>query len=272
MSVIEILSLRKSYDSKTDVLKDVSFSIEEGELTVFVGPSGCGKTTLLKMINKLIPVSDGTIYVKGKKLSEWNTIELRRQIGYVIQQVGLMPHMTIERNIGFVPSLMKMNKELYKKDVESLTELVGLTKDILKRHPNQLSGGQAQRVGVARALAANPDIILMDEPFGAVDEITRRNLQEELKNLHKKLKKTILFVTHDIGEAIRLADKIVLFNEGMIEQIGTPKEIVFHPKSEYVKSFFGIKGFKESIDEGLLQSIYDDILNGKKTLTDLFKS
>jgi len=271
MNVVEIDHLFKAYETGKPVLEDVNLAIAEGEFTVFLGPSGCGKTTLLKMINKLIPVSEGTIYVKGKKLSEWDTIELRRSIGYVIQQVGLFPHLTVEKNIGYVPSIRKEKRVDYRERVEELVELVGLSRADLDRYPYELSGGQAQRVGVARALAADPDIILMDEPFGAVDEITRKHLQDELLRIHRALKKTILFVTHDIGEAIRLADRIVLFHEGRIEQAGTPEEIVFSPESDYVRSFFGVKGFRESLDEGRLSQLYEAVLNKELTIEEIWK-
>jgi osmoprotectant transport system ATP-binding protein len=268
MEIIRIEHLSKAYVNNTYVLDDISLTIHSGEFVVLVGPSGCGKTTLLKMINKLIPLSSGTIFYEGKKLSEWDTIELRRNIGYVIQQVGLFPHMNIEKNIGYVPSIQGLKAQDYHSRVVELIKLVGLEEADLKKFPNEISGGQAQRIGVARALAANPDMILMDEPFGAVDEITRRNLQEEIKHIHQSLKKTILFVTHDIGEAIRLADRIILFNNGKIEQMGKPEEIVFKPKTDFVKSFFGARALKESLDEEKLENYYEDILSGKADISD----
>lgn len=271
MEIIRIEHVAKNYPPNTTVLKDVSLCITKGEFVVFVGPSGCGKTTLLKIINKLVPPTKGYIYYKSKKLSEWDTIEIRRNIGYVIQQVGLFPHMTIEKNIGYVPSIMGEKRSSYHKRVVDLIKLVGLEEKDLAKYPHEISGGQAQRIGVARALAANPEIILMDEPFGAVDEITRRNLQKELKHIHQSLKKTILFVTHDIGEALRLADRIVLLNEGMIEQVGTPEELIFQPKTEFVRSFFGARALKEHMDETKLETYYEDILAGKANLADLFK-
>ena len=271
MNIIEIRNLDKSYDGINPVLTDITLDIKEGEFAVLVGPSGCGKTTLLKMINKLIPLSDGFIRIHGRLLSEWDTIELRRSIGYVIQQIGLFPHLSVRANIGFVPSISGEKREHYMKRVTDLIRLVGLSETDLDRFPHELSGGQAQRIGVARALAAEPAIILMDEPFGAVDEITRRKLQDELKTIHQTLKKTILFVTHDIGEAIRLADKIVLFNEGRIEQAGTPEDMVFRPANEYVRSFFGVKGFKESPDENELMTLYEAILSGKMTMAEVLE-
>jgi osmoprotectant transport system ATP-binding protein len=266
---IEVKNLYKHYLENQPILKNINFSIEKGSFVSLVGESGCGKTTMLKMINKLILPTQGEIYVEGKEISEWNTIELRRQIGYVIQQIGLFPHMNIEKNIAYVPSIMKTPKESNKLKVKELIRLVGLDEDVLLRYPRELSGGQSQRVGVARALAADPEIILMDEPFGAVDEITRRRLQEELKKIHRILGKTILFVTHDIEEALKLSDQIIVFNQGVIEQIGTPKEVVFEPKSDYVKSFFGVKGLKASLDEIRLEILYEKILKGEKSIDDL---
>ena len=270
MEIIRIEHASKTYDTQTDVLFDISLSIQAGELVVFVGPSGCGKTTLLKMINKLIAPTKGYIYYKGKKLSQWDTIEIRRNIGYVIQQVGLFPHMTIEQNIAYVPSIQREKPASYRPRVETLIQLVGLQISDLKKYPHQISGGQAQRIGVARALAADPEIILMDEPFGAVDEINRRNLQLELKKIHRTLKKTILFVTHDIGEAIRLADRIVLLNQGKIEQEGTPQSLIFEPKNEFVRSFFGARALKEHINEEKLNKYYEQLLANEVELSDLF--
>ncbi|MCF7932577.1 MAG: ABC transporter ATP-binding protein [Acholeplasmataceae bacterium] len=268
MEVIKVDHLYKAYSKDNSVLKDVSFTVYEGEFIVLLGASGCGKTTMLKMINKLIPVSSGRIYVEGKLLSDWDTIELRRAIGYVIQHIGLFPHMTIEKNLTYVLSIKGCTKEMCHARALDLVSLVGLEEKELKKYPRQLSGGQAQRIGVARALAADPDIILMDEPFGAVDEITRRYLQDEMKTIHRKLRKTIMFVTHDIEEALRLADRIILFNDGQIEQIGTPDEMIFHPKTTYVKDFFGLKGFKASLPEAKLQALYEDVLLGNKRLLD----
>lgn len=268
MEVIRVDHLYKAYSKDTNVLEDVSFTVNAGEFVVLLGASGCGKTTMLKMINKLIPVSSGHIYVEGKLLSDWDTIDLRRAIGYVIQQIGLFPHMTIAKNITYVLSIRGCTKEMCHRRALDLVSLMGLDPKELTKYPRQLSGGQAQRIGVARALASDPDIILMDEPFGAVDEITRRYLQDEMKSIHQKLKKTILFVTHDIEEALRLADKIILFNDGKIEQIGTPNEMIFRPASTYVKDFFGLKGFKASLPDDRLQRLYDEILAGHMTLSE----
>jgi osmoprotectant transport system ATP-binding protein len=267
---IRINNLRKSYDDQV-VLNDLDLEVNVGEFVVLLGASGCGKTTLLKSLNKLIPIDSGDVYIRGKKLEEWDTIELRQSIGYVIQQIGLFPHLNIEENIGYVLSLMKTSKvDAYPK-VKELIELVGMDESFLKRYPHELSGGQRQRVGVARALAADPDIILMDEPFGAVDEIARTTLQDEFKALQKKLNKTVIFVTHDIHEAMKLGTKIVLMNNGKIEQIGTPEELQFSPESDYVKNFLGLKGLQSFFDEEKLNQVYEDILNKKMTVEDLFK-
>jgi len=191
--IVEITNISKQYNALEKVLTNLNLSIEEGEFITILGPSGCGKTTLLKIINKLIPIDEGDVFVKGKSIKEWDTIELRRNIGYVIQQIGLFPHMTIEDNIGYVLSLQGVNKAARKKRAEELIQLMGLSVDLLTRYPDALSGGQRQRIGVARALASDPDIILMDEPFGAVDEIARTLLQDELLKLQKRLQKTILY-------------------------------------------------------------------------------
>ena len=247
------------------VLDDISLSIPPGEFVVLVGASGCGKTTLLKTINRLIMPESGEIFVDGRNIDEWNTWELRRSIGYVIQQIGLFPHMTVAQNVAYVPRLRGMPKPQRMARAAELIELVGLEPGVCRRYPRQLSGGQGQRVGVARALAADPAVILMDEPFGAVDDITRRMLQQELKSLHGRLGKTVLFVTHDIGEALTLADRVVLLNGGKIEQVGTPHQLVFEPASEYVRSFFGAKGLRASLDEKRLEELYEEILAGRRT-------
>lgn len=261
--IVELKNVSKKYDDEKYVLKNLNLAIGEGEFITILGPSGCGKTTLLKLINKLIPFNEGEILVKDKDISNWDTINLRRSIGYVIQQIGLFPHMTIEDNIGYVLSLKKENKDIIKDRVVELMEIIGLDLNLLQKHPYELSGGQKQRVGVARALAADPEIILMDEPFGAVDEIARTSLQDELLKLQKKLEKTILFVTHDIGEAIKLGDRIVLMNNGNIEQIGSKEELIFKPKSKFVKDFIGMKGFKSILDEKKLEEMYEDMAKNR---------
>lgn len=222
------------------VLKDISFQIETGELTAIIGSSGCGKTTLLKMINKLISPSSGSIYIDGTNIQDLPTTQLRRNMGYVIQQTGLFIHMTVGRNIGTIPILQKQPKPQIKKRVCEMLDMVGLpAEEFYDRYPPQLSGGQQQRVGVARAFVNNPDIILMDEPFSALDPITRSQLQNELIHLHRKFQKTIVFVTHDIDEAIKIADRICILKDGQIEQYDTPEEILLNPSTNYVSRFIG---------------------------------
>ncbi len=269
--IVEIKNISKGYQENQKVLNHLNLAIEEGELITILGPSGCGKTTLLKLINKLIDFDEGDIFVKGKNIKDWDTIELRRSIGYVIQQIGLFPHMTIEDNVGYVLSLQGIRREERKEKVNELTKLVGLEKEMLNRYPRELSGGQRQRIGVARALAADPDIVLMDEPFGAVDEIARTLLQDELLKLQKDLKKTILFVTHDIQEALKLGTRIVLMNNGNIEQIGTKEEVLFQPTSQFVKDFLGVKGFKSILDNEVLRQVYEETVINHGNMEDIYR-
>jgi osmoprotectant transport system ATP-binding protein len=284
MGFIEFKDVSKSYKENGKVIDNLSLSINEGELVTILGPSGCGKTTLLKMVNQLIPFDSGSIIVDGKDINEWDTIELRRSIGYVIQQIGLLPHLTIEKNINYVLNISDTNNRFKffnkgngseeknkRKRAEEMLKIVGLPIDYLSRYPNQLSGGQKQRVGVARALAADPKIILMDEPFGAVDEIARTALQDELVEIHRKLKKTILFVTHDIQEAIKLGTTIILLNNGKIEQAGTKEDLVFNPASDFVKDFFGIKGFQALVDGEIMQNVYDRIIKNEDSMESFHK-
>jgi len=239
--LIKFENITKKYGD-TEVIKGVSMEIKDGEFVVLIGPSGCGKTTSLKMINRLIEPSSGTIYIDGQDISKMDPIELRRNIGYVIQQIGLFPHMTVRQNIELVPLLKKWPKEKRLKRVEELLNLVGLPPEqYMNRFPSELSGGQRQRVGVARALASDPDIILMDEPFSAIDPIARTQLQDELYELQEKLKKTIVFVTHDIDEALKLADRICIMRDGTVVQFDTPEEILKNPASEFVENLIGKK-------------------------------
>ncbi|MFB4210294.1 ABC transporter ATP-binding protein [Shouchella sp. JSM 1781072] len=238
--MISFKHVTKSYDGNKKAVNDVSFEVESGEIVIFLGPSGCGKTTLLRMVNKLVHLSSGEIYVDGQSISELDNIELRRKIGYVIQSNGLFPNMNIEDNVMVVPDLLKWGNKKKKARYEELMNLVGLDpKEFRKRYPGELSGGQQQRVGVARALAADPPLMLMDEPFGALDPLIREHIQDEFLEIQRKVKKTILFVSHDIDEAIRMADKIVLMRDGEIMQYGTPSEILMKPNSEYVSDFIG---------------------------------
>lgn len=234
-TVIEFKNISKTYDKKK-IVKDFNLAIEKGEFVTVIGSSGSGKTTILKMINGLIGPDGGSIFVEGKEIKNENLINIRRNIGYSIQGSVLFPHMTVEKNISYVPNLLnKRDKEKTKKAVLKWMEIVGLDKEMLNRYPHELSGGQQQRVGIARALAASPDILLMDEPFGAVDEITRGQLQEEIARIHKKTNITIVFVTHDITEALRLGTKVLVMNEGKIHQYDTPDEIIRNQNTEYVK-------------------------------------
>ncbi|WP_113928518.1 ABC transporter ATP-binding protein [Bacillus sp. P14.5] len=238
--MIEFKKVRKKFEDGTEAIKGIDLVIPEGELTALIGPSGCGKTTTMKMINKLIVPTDGKIYINGEEIASKNEVELRRNIGYVIQRIGLLPHMTIEENIALIPKLKGWKKEEYSPRVNELMELVGLEPEVYKkRYPLELSGGQQQRVGVIRALAAEPPIILMDEPFSALDPISREQLQDELKSLQQKIHKTIVFVTHDMDEALKIADNIAVMRDGVIEQYGSPDELLSSPANEFVKAFIG---------------------------------
>jgi len=243
MPIIRFEKISKSYESGKPVIRDLSLDIHEGEFVTFLGPSGCGKTTLLKLVNRLIEPDGGKIYVEGREIREWDKIELRRRIGYVIQKIGLFPHLTVGDNINYVLDLTACDKVFMGKRSRQMIELVGMDESFLKRYPRELSGGQRQRVGLARALAADPDIILMDEALGAVDEISRRVLQDELLKIYQKLKKTIIFVTHDIQEAIKLGSRIALINEGKVVQAGRREEMIFRPATSFVEEFFGLKNF-----------------------------
>lgn len=238
--MIELKNVYKTYDSRNDVVKNLNLVIQDGELVVLVGESGCGKTTTMQMINRLIRPTSGRIFANGKDIKTINKITLRRNMGYVIQDVGLFPHRTIEQNIATVPSLCKKDRRQVHEKVKALMQTVGLPyEEYAARYPSELSGGQQQRVGVARALANDPDVILMDEPFSALDPITREQLQDELLRLHDEIGKTIVFVTHDMDEAIKIGDKIAVMYAGEIIQFDTPEGILKNPVNDFVSSFVG---------------------------------
>ncbi len=239
--MIELNRVTKIYPGTAQpAVNSISLTVPQGEICVFIGPSGCGKPPLMRLINRLIPLTSGSISVDGKDIMTLNPIELRRQIGYVIQQVGLFPHMTVRDNIATVPKLLGWTKAKIDERVDELLGLVNLDpREFRDRYPRQLSGGQAQRIGVARAMAADPTTMLMDEPFGAIDPINREVLQDEFLRIQAKLKKTIIFVTHDINEAIKMGQRVVLLQDGQLVQAGLPDELLNRPANEFVKSFVG---------------------------------
>lgn len=238
--MIKFENVRKIYPDGTEAVKDISFEVTEGEFCILLGPSGCGKTTTMKMVNQLIPITSGKIYIDGQENTKIDENELRRGIGYAIQQIGLFPHMTVKENIQTVPILREWPKEKMEKRVKELMRLVGLDPSIyLDKYPAELSGGQSQRIGVARCLGADPPILLMDEPFGAIDPINRAKLQDEFLKIQAKIKKTIIFVTHDLNEAIKMGNKIVLMRGGEIVDYNTPANLLYKPKNDFVRNFVG---------------------------------
>jgi osmoprotectant transport system ATP-binding protein len=240
MAGLRLKNLSKTFGTGVEAVRGVSLDIADGEFVVFVGPSGCGKTTTLKMINRLIEPTSGTVYVGDVDIRTRPVHELRRGIGYVIQQIGLFPHRTVGANIATVPKLIGWDRKRTDARVRELVDLVGLDPDLLARYPTELSGGQQQRVGVARALAVDPPVLLMDEPYSAVDPIVRAHLQDELLRLQERVRKTIVLVTHDIDEAIKLSDRIALLNiGGILEQYGSPEELLRSPANEFVERFLG---------------------------------
>lgn len=238
--MIKLEKVTKIYHDGTEAVKEMSFEVNEGELCVFLGPSGCGKTTTMKMINRLIPITSGRIYIDGMDNTKIDESELRRNIGYAIQEIGLFTHMTVGQNIETVPALKGWNRAERRRRAEELLELVRMNPDeFIDKYPNELSGGQRQRVGVARSLGADPPILLMDEPFGAIDPINRVELQSEFLKIQQKIRKTIIFVTHDIYEAIKMGDRIALMKEGRLVQYDTPANLLYRPKDEFVEGFVG---------------------------------
>ncbi|MCL2580220.1 MAG: ABC transporter ATP-binding protein [Oscillospiraceae bacterium] len=252
-TAIEYQNVYKRFkDADYYAVNNVDLTINEGEFITILGSSGSGKTTLLKMTNRLYDPDSGSITLFGENIQQADVVQVRRKIGYVIQQVGLLPHMTIARNIGIVPRLLKWDKERIDARARELLALVGLEPDtFIKRYPSQLSGGQQQRVGLARALAVDPKVMLLDEPFGAIDAINRLNLQDELKRLHGGLKKTFLFVTHDINEALKLGTRVIVMNNGQVCQFDTPANIVRNPADGFVESLIHSCREQEKLWEGL---------------------
>ena len=271
--MIKLDNVTKAFETAagTAVAADrVSFEVNEGEICVLLGPSGCGKTTTLKMVNRLIQPTSGKIFINGKDTDSYDPVELRRTIGYVIQQIGLFPNMTVEDNICVVPKLLGWDMTKARKRAAELLATINLEPAIfLKRYPKELSGGQQQRVGVARALAADPPVLLMDEPFGAIDPINREVIQDEFLKIHRRLKKTVMFVSHDIDEAVKMADKVAIFRAGKLEQFDTPDNILAHPINSFIADFVGsdrtLKRLRlvkvgNAVDPGLSQVVGEDPL------------
>lgn len=260
--MIDFENAGKVYPGEVLAVQDLTLSVEQGETLVLLGTSGCGKTTTLKMVNRLIEPSTGEIRINGKNITQTDAIRLRRNIGYAIQHIGLFPHMTIGENIAVVPRLIGWGRDRIDQRTAELLSMIGLEPDdFRKRYPHELSGGQKQRVGVARALAADPDIVLMDEPFGALDPITREQLQNEFLELESEIRKTILFVTHDVFEAVKMGDRIALLDSGMLQQIAEPAELVEHPANEFVDQFLGKHRFQLSLLTRTIASVFEQTEN-----------
>jgi osmoprotectant transport system ATP-binding protein len=260
-AAIELIDVSKSYDQgETWAVREVNLRIESGETLVLLGSSGCGKTTTMRMINRLIEPTEGEIRINGRDTREFNLIQLRREIGYAIQHIGLFPHMTVGENIAVVPQLLGWSKSDVADRVNYLLSMVGLAPDEFRdRFPNQLSGGQSQRIGVARALAADPPIVLMDEPFGALDPITREQLQNEFLELESEIQKTVVFVTHDVFEAVKMGDRIALLDEGRMQQLAEPAQLVDQPANEFVDQFLGQHRFQLALLTRTVRSILDEV-------------
>jgi osmoprotectant transport system ATP-binding protein len=237
-AAVELADVRKRYPTGADALAGVSLRVEEGSVLVLLGTSGSGKTTALKTVNRLVEIDDGRVTVLGRGVKDWDPIELRRQIGYVIQEAGLLPHLTVGENVSLVPRLLGWPQERRDARARELLTLVGLEPDrFAPLLPRQLSGGERQRVGLARALAADPPLLLMDEPFGALDPLTRRRLQDEFRDLQGRLHKSVVLVTHDVPEALRLGDEVAVMDRGRVAQRGTPREIREAPQPGFVRDF-----------------------------------
>ena len=258
--MITLQNVVKNFGDVTAV-NDISFRVNQGENLVLLGTSGCGKTTTLRMINRLTEASSGTISVNGNNIKEIPPEELRRNIGYVLQHNGLFPHYTIAENIGIVPQLLKWPQQKINNRISELLEQVHLPQNILSLYPQQLSGGQQQRIGLARALAADPPVLLMDEPFGALDAITRNNITKEFSRLEVLKNKTIVLVTHDIREAFELGDRILLMDKGKIVQQGTPTELLFHPENQFTAEFFSTQKMQLELNSVFLKDIFHHLEN-----------
>ncbi len=255
--ILQFVNTCKRFENmEKNAVNHVELSIMDGEFVTILGTSGSGKTTLMKMVNLLYDITDGDILFHGKSIKSLSPVEHRRKIGYVVQQSGLFPHMTVEDNIAVVPNILKWDKKRIAKRVEELLEMVSLNPQIYrKRYPRQLSGGQQQRIGIARAMAADPDVMLMDEPFGAIDAITRESLQNELRKLQKETKKTILFVTHDIQEAFKLGDRVIIMDDGELQQFDTPNHIMLHPANDYVRKLVSADDAMQRIKTVTLEAV-----------------
>ncbi|MFV0520427.1 MAG: ABC transporter ATP-binding protein [Lachnospirales bacterium] len=262
--MIEFKNVIKTYDG-IGAVDNLNLTINEGELCVLLGESGCGKSTTLNMVNRLIEPDSGTITINGKDIESFQIDELRRSIGYVVQSIGLFPHMTVAQNISVVPNLLKWDKAKTHARVVELIETVGLDVDrYINKYPSQLSGGEAQRIGVARALAADPKILLMDEPFGAIDPLNRANLQNEFLNIQQKLGKTVIFVTHDIGEAMKMGDKIALMSKGVLQCFGNPIDLLKSKENEFVRNFMGNDSYINFLNKYNVSELFtpcDEIFN-----------
>ena len=265
-AAIEFLAVTKRYPGReAPAVRELSLSVPAGEICVLIGPSGSGKTTAMKMVNRLIDITDGDITIGGQSVRSLDLTELRRGIGYVFQQIGLFPHMSVEDNIGTVPRLLGWNKKRIRDRVGELLELVGLEQSDAKRYPGQFSGGQRQRIGVARAMAADQPIMLMDEPFGAVDPIARDRLQNDFLRLHAEVQKTVIFVTHDIDEAIKMGHRMAILRDGELVQYGTPDEILAAPANDFIADFVGAdRGLKRLLLRKLDEIELSPVANGER--------
>jgi len=258
--LITLEQVCKTYPGGVEAVKDLSMEVRDGETLVLLGTSGSGKTTTMKMVNRLIDPTSGRILIDGSDVMEADPIELRRKIGYAIQHIGLFPHMTVAENIAVVPRLLRWSRQQVDERVDQLLAMVDMEPaEFRDRYPAQLSGGQKQRIGVARALAADPPIVLMDEPFGALDPITREQLQNEFVELESEIQKTIIFVTHDVFEAVKMADRIALLDAGRLQQLATPAELVESPANEFVDQFLGQHRFQLSLLTTTLGSLADQL-------------